>query len=553
MAEAFGVAASALAVAELSAKIIKVCAQYTKDVTKAREDIERLKKEVNSLGDLANSVQDLLGKSQLKVTTIARMHPILSESQIRLKAIQAKLDPGKRKTAMRKLHIRALTWPFKSQDVEKNLQGLGRLTQAISLAIQVDQTVILHDMYQKMALAKLPTADGAAYNSHADEHNPQCLPDTRIEVLQEISGWTQDPNAKTVYWLNGMAGTGKSTISRTLAHMFSESGTLGATFFFKRGEGDRGGMSKFFTTIASQLIQQVPKITEHVQAAIDADPAVISKALPEQFDKLIIDPLLKTLPRASPRQRRLLIIIIDALDECEREKDLKFFLTSRPELPIRLGFKAIDGTYQDFILHEVAEPVIEHDIAAYLKHELRRIQQEFDQSNSGDRQLSANWPTRADLQTLVRMAIPLFIFAATVCRFISDGRVGSPDEQLQEVLQYQSKNPKSQLDATYLPVLNQMVTGLHPRDLSRVLERFHKVVGSIIALASPLSTFALAELLEIRVAIVDNALRTLHSVLSIPISPQQPVRPLHLSFRDFLIDPTRRDDPFWINEKKTQH
>ncbi|KAK6066938.1 Vegetative incompatibility protein HET-E-1-like protein 7 [Seiridium cupressi] len=418
-------------------------------------------------------------------------------------------------------------------------------------------------------LEKLPIADGAAYNSHADEHNPQCLPNTRIEVLREIFEWAQDPLAKTVYWLHGMAGTGKSTISRTLAHTFSESGVLGATFFFKRGEGDRGGMSKFFTTIASQLIQQVPEMAGRVQAIVDADPAIIMKASREQFDKLIIDPVQRISPGISTRYTHPLIIIVDALDECEREEDvkilikllsgaetlqnlpLKFFLTSRPELPIRLGFKAVDGTYQDFILHEVAEPIIEHDIAAYFRHELRLIQQDFDKSISQDRHLSANWPTENDLQTLVRIATPLFIFAATVCRFISDSRVGSPDEQLKEVLQYQSQSQESQLDATYLPVLNQMVTGLRPKDLARVLERFHKVVGSIVALANPLSACALAQLLQSPGSTIDDALRTLHSVLHVPPSPEQPIRLLHLSFRDFLVDPARREDPFWINEKET--
>ncbi|KAH8201323.1 hypothetical protein TruAng_004491 [Truncatella angustata] len=422
---------------------------------------------------------------------------------------------------------------------------------------------------QVRVLAKLPIAEGASFDSHAEEHNPYCLPDTRIEVLGEIFRWAQDPHSKTVYWLNGMAGTGKSTISRTLAHTFAKSSALGATFFFKRGEGDRGGMSKLFTTIVSQLIRQVPGMAGPVETTIDADPTIITKALTEQFDKLIMDPVSKILPGSSTSYAKPIVIIIDALDECEGKKDvkvliellsraktlpnlqLKIFLTSRPDLPIQLGFKAVDGRYQDFILHEVAEPTIEHDIAAYLKHELRLIQQDFDKSISQDRHLSANWPAENDLRTLVRMATPLFIFAATVCRFISDSRVGSPDEQLKEVLQYQSKSQESQLDATYLPVLNQMVIGLRPKDFTRVAERFHKVVGSIVTLASPLSTSALTQLLDISVAIVDNALRPLHSVLHVPPSLKQPIRLLHLSFRDFLVDPARREDPFWIDEKET--
>lgn len=415
-------------------------------------------------------------------------------------------------------------------------------------------------------LAKLPIADGAAHNSHADEHNRQCLPDTRTEVLQEITKWAQNPLSKTVYWLNGMAGTGKSTISRTLAQRFSEDGNLGATFFFKRGEGDRGRMTKLFTTIVSQLIQQLPEIAGHVQAVMDADPSIISKSMREQFEKLLIHPICEISLISSMRRTR--VFVIDALDECEREEDvkvlimllssakspknfpLKFFLTSRPELPIRLGFQATHGTYQDLILHEVVESVIGHDIALYLEYELSKVRDDFNRDSTKDRRLPTNWPTPAALDTLVRMAIPLFIFAATISRFIADRRVGSPDEQLMEVLRYETKSQESQLDATYLPVLHSMVAGLNQGARKRILDRFDTVVGPLVTLANPLSSFALAQILGIPLSKVDGALETLHSVLNVPTSPDQPIRLLHLSFRDFLVDPARREDLFWINEQE---
>jgi hypothetical protein len=47
---------------------------------------------------------------------------------------------------------------------------------------------------------------------------------------------------------------------------------------------------------------------------------------------------------------------------------LRAFVTSRPDLPIRLGFTKIEGDYQDLVLHEVALPIIEHDIAAFLSY-----------------------------------------------------------------------------------------------------------------------------------------------------------------------------------------
>ncbi|KAI0129857.1 hypothetical protein BJ170DRAFT_578437 [Xylariales sp. AK1849] len=570
MAEVFGVAASALAVVELTAKTALICTQYIKHVSSAKRDVERLKEEVAKLGAVAMDVRQLLDKSPThQLLTTEKLRIALSDSRSRLQQLQQELAPSKTKATMSRFGVRALKWPFKSKDTEKVVQDVARLEQMITLALQVDQTangvsdrMVILNMDRKMVLAKLPMADGATFDSHADEHSPCCLHDTRTAVLQTITEWALDPNAKTVYWLNGMAGTGKSTIARTLAHSFSNSGTLGATFFFKRGEGDRGGTSKLFATIASQLVQRVPGIAGYVQATIDADPAIFSKALREQFRGLIIDPASKCPPDSGSR-----LVIIDALDECEREEDvkvlikllssaktlqnlrLKFLLTSRPDLPIRLGFDDVGGRYQDFILHEVAESVIERDIAAYLRHELGRVRQDFNRNVSEDRQLSADWPDQADLQTLVKMAIPLFIFAATVCRFVADRKGGNPSNKLQKVLQYRTKQV-SRLTATYKPVLEQLTTGLPPDEQREMLQQFRGTVGAIVILANPLSLFALTRLLDITSEDILGVLDLLHSVLNVPSSSKQPIRLLHLSFRDFLVDSERRADPFWIDERE---
>ena len=100
-------------------------------------------------------------------------------------------------------------------------------------------------------LAKLYTTKGAVFNSHANEYNARCHPDTRVELLAQVDQWANDPDGKCIFWLNGMAGTGKSTISRSVAQKFADRGVLGASFFFKRGEGDRGRAAIFFTTIAA--------------------------------------------------------------------------------------------------------------------------------------------------------------------------------------------------------------------------------------------------------------------------------------------------------------
>ena len=95
-----------------------------------------------------------------------------------------------------------------------------------------------------------------------------------------------------MFWLNGMAGTEKSTIARTVAQFFAEQRQLGASFFFKKGKGDRSTASRFFTTIATDLAAHVPGLIPSITKAIDADPAIFEKTLKDQFEKLILQPLL---------------------------------------------------------------------------------------------------------------------------------------------------------------------------------------------------------------------------------------------------------------------
>jgi hypothetical protein len=191
-------------------------------------------------------------------------------------------------------------------------------------------------------------------------------------------------------------------------------------------------------------------LAPYIRDAINANPAISGKAIREQFEKLILEPLSKV----DNCRVVTFVVVVDALDECERDADvrliinlfsrtktfkspsLKIFVTSRPDLPIRLGFRAIDGHYQDLVLYEIPEPVVEHDISAFLEHELARIRDDYNSSVPEVRQLLTDWPGDSNVKILVKMAIPLFIFAATVCRFLADRKCGNPDKQLKKVMDY---------------------------------------------------------------------------------------------------------------------
>ncbi|CEJ62554.1 hypothetical protein PMG11_11051 [Penicillium brasilianum] len=407
---------------------------------------------------------------------------------------------------------------------------------------------------------KLSPVSGAAFDSYVDQHEDQCLPGTRTDLLYQISEWASSPQGRCIFWLNGIAGTGKSTISRTMAKSFSLSQSLGASFFFKRGEGDRGNARKLFPTIASQLAINIPEIALVLQETVRENPGIITKTMREQFEKLLLQPLHSLERSKMPTQN--IVIVIDALDECEKDLEirlilqllprlkniaamrLRVLLTSRPDLPIRLGFLRIaDDDHTDFVLHDIPLEVIKRDISLFFDHRLIEIRTE--------RFLPSDWPGDEGLQKLVALSAPLFIFAATICRIFEEPD-WDPIDSLTEILAGQ--NDHSKLDRTYLPILDRLLDRQHEKHKERLVSEFQQVIGAIVTLESPLSVPSLAKLLDLPARLIRLRLDPLHSVLRVPENETIPVRLFHLSFRDFLLNPqTRKKTPLGINETEMHY
>ncbi|EXL39096.1 hypothetical protein FOCG_18284 [Fusarium oxysporum f. sp. radicis-lycopersici 26381] len=391
-----------------------------------------------------------------------------------------------------------------TQMVAKSIRSLEQKMDRLSVPIQsIDYRTTLH---------QLPIADGASFDSKAEQHSPTCLPGTREELLKEIDRWIDNPESKTIFWLNGMAGTGKSTISRTVAQSRSKRGDLGASFFFRRGEVDRGNLNKLISTLAHQLALSIPGVASFIKKTVDAHPAIVGKSVEEQFKSLVQEPLSRVVATATAPSS--VVLVIDALDECDQDADvrllinilsqgkllrsrLRVFLTSRPELPIRLGFSEVQGSYQDLVLHEIPAQIVEHDIVVFLDDEFKKIRHDFNMTVGNERKLPPDWPGRLTVQMLAQMAVPLFIFAATVCRFIGDRKRDSPPIQLCKVLGYESKGHVSQLDRTYGPVLRSLIADVSEDDKKQIVKDFKMIVGSIVMLANPLSVWALSHLLGV--------------------------------------------------------
>ncbi|RMZ91481.1 hypothetical protein DV736_g1283, partial [Chaetothyriales sp. CBS 134916] len=328
---------------------------------------------------------------------------------------------------------------------EKLRQDLQELENFRQLQASVNQIEI------KLDLGKLPFAKGAMFDAYDADH-VTCHPATRVDILRQIQDWALQPQSH----LRGDVD-------------------LGASFFFKRGEGDRGSASRFFPTITRDLISKVPGLDTLVAEAIASNPLIFEKALGVQFDKLIYQPL----QNVSASNCSTLVVVVDALDECEREGDIKtildlwprltqittvclrLFLTSRPDLPILKGIKKLPVSAREHMVLQDAVPqtTIQNDISTFLKYEFSKIREEYEDDGVLSNALGQDWPEDQAIQALTDMATPLFIVAATVCRFIGDG-LGNPRTRLEWILKMKNIGAMSQMEKTYLPVLQQLSTGV---------------------------------------------------------------------------------------------
>ena len=78
-----------------------------------------------------------------------------------------------------------------------------------------------------------------------------------------------DSNGCKVYWLVGMAGTGKSTISHSLSEMLDNGNLLGASFFCSRASTKTNDARLIIPTIAHALASASPSVKARVVEAIE--------------------------------------------------------------------------------------------------------------------------------------------------------------------------------------------------------------------------------------------------------------------------------------------
>ncbi|GJJ08933.1 hypothetical protein Clacol_003153 [Clathrus columnatus] len=398
---------------------------------------------------------------------------------------------------------------------------------------------------ETLSLGNLPYASGAGLHT-----GKQCLPGTRVEILDDIINWVNDVDdgCPRLFWLAGSAGVGKSAIAHSIALWFQRIGRLGSFFCFDR-TGSIERREKVFSTIARDLADLDTQIKHELVKAIQNKTSLQSTTdLHLQFKNFLFEPL----QAISQVTIGPILVVIDALDESgdpiSRQELLKvitketsslpanirFLVTSRPEQDIIAAFHGSQSRTQIKMMDSIPETETRRDILNYFKTNLA------EPSSFGDSQL----------RRLVDLSQGLFQWAYLALQFLNGlgNTAGSTlTERYEDLLNVPHiESIHDHLDAMYTQVLSSLFNTKQPR----VMSRFRSVIGSILAAREPLSLNSLVALRRGNVPLsqrtMDIKVITQHmgSLLSGIDDLSSAIRPLHLSFREYLLDKDRSKDFF---------
>jgi hypothetical protein len=393
--------------------------------------------------------------------------------------------------------------------------------------------------------------------------------------------WLAEPSSSSspmsIFWLAGLAGTGKSTIIKTFCQRVSnDNDFLLASFFASRNSAERRDPYRILHTFAHQLALTSEHIRPHVLSAMRAPQDIMQELMLEQIKQLLAGPIEK-----AQLHGRTIVFAIDALDECQKSADgveggpliellaqalqhqpVKLLVTSRQEDSIANMFHSL--SHVPLRLHEIASAVVEADIRRIFNVGFTEIRRKRARDLGKDL-----WPTQSQLDTLVHLTGPIFIYAATVLKFI-DGPRSLPKRRLNQILERGSaistdnSTPFLKIDALYSDVLRsatEEVPGYADTELCR---RVGNLLRTVVLLEEPVSIRALAHLMGIvefdDILQMDNDVRSLGSVLLISDDSasdlerfSETVSTFHPSFRDFLGDPRRcSDEDFLVRPAEHQ-
>ncbi|KAG8937845.1 hypothetical protein FRC00_013891, partial [Tulasnella sp. 408] len=458
---------------------------------------------------------------------------------------------------LRRVHEKVQEWKslgrfnkaFHSRDHAETLKSFQGTIQTALEELQVGNAEAQRE--RRLLLDRLGDGKYGAQGSAIED--AICFPGTRVKILERIDSWIRETSTPDrVLWIRGMAGRGKSTIASTVVHNWKYRASC-AIFHFRRGQNTVN--TRFVCTLARQLGSSlVPEVKNAVLESVRENQDIANERLEEQFRTLFVGPLSKLDGQGHP-----ILIVVDALDECDNTKDAIHFVRlidrHAPSFPANIRFLVTCRPEAQLIrnLEPKGWPTEDLDAAADVSEDLKRfIEQAFREIREPDPDVPEDWPSSEDVQQLVEMSQGLFQWARTAVTYVGDG---SPVDRLRVLLRWPST--WSGLDDLYHQILSKAFGSVRLDPLRRDL--LSQVLGTLIVAPYPVSLEVIAglysrhEIFEgtsqeyIIQFLRKDILADLNSLLSIPSSPSESMHLMHTSIRDLLASKDRCEErPYYI-------
>ncbi|KAI5123815.1 hypothetical protein M0805_009107 [Coniferiporia weirii] len=266
-------------------------------------------------------------------------------------------------------------------------------------------------------LRRLHLAEQAYY-----DEEKCCLEGTRTAVLAQIVNWAESESDSRVFWLHGVAGSGKSSIANSVAHLLKQQRRLPACFFCKRDDPDRRAPKNVIPTLAYHFSKWHQGYREALLSVIGGEDELgLGQGLLRQLNLLIRRPLRSLTLDPTNVPPESLIVVIDALDECGDSLEtrcqlagvlaefagvvpwLKVFVTSRTLPEFQDVFLRGQIRCQSLDINMLDNGQVHADIVQYTKHCAEECHVELTEEQTAAFALKASG---------------LFIWTSTVFRFI---------------------------------------------------------------------------------------------------------------------------------------
>ncbi|KAJ3573775.1 hypothetical protein NP233_g2209 [Leucocoprinus birnbaumii] len=388
------------------------------------------------------------------------------------------------------------------------------------------------------------TDPDAAADSSARWPPPSCHPGTRITIGNTLMNWLSNPGRQWNFiWLYGSAGCGKSAVAQTFADKCVDLERLGAAFFFSR-PNKRNDPKTVVPSLAYQLATHCPEYKTIITSRLADDPQLLSKAIPVQFRKLIIEPFTYLQHQHQEAVRQPFLILLDGLDECQGE------VPHRPEAHLQhIFFRIPDCDRIELIIDKECQD----DVDRYLRDGLFDLQTKYN--------LDPSWPSADKFKIISSSGSGYFVFAATALGFIGDEEYADPVQRLDQLVAFLecidvdiATNPLAKLDFLYTCILSDIPDHLYPIT-RRILAHFsysREVTNHAMSDVLNKSAQALCNWVNIDQNMFYGSLRKLYSLIDVPAPEKAATTPLrfyHASFQDFLVNETR-SGRFFIEKEK---